>query len=741
MARRSSLIAVRLVCWGLLLAALAGWPRAEADEIGTDAPLPTSLEPPQPLVPKQARGEEDEDRVRALSYFALARQKEVAGESLAALRYYQRAWRYDPTSAAIARRIVPLAFQLERSEEAVRYAIKAVDLGQGDADLLRKLGVYLASQRRWSDALRLYVKALELQAADNQPDPTLPFLRLEIARLSLLTENFPQAADAAAEVIKALEKPDEAGLDERARRILLGEGGSTYELFGAAFLEAGRLDEAEAAFRKSFEQSKDGAVLGYHLARVAFARERFGQALEHLQGYFDGKATGKSLAPYDLLAQILEKQEQSGKLIPRLEEIRAKDPQNVPLMYFLAQRYVAADRLDDAEALLVKVVNTQPGTEAYQALAGVYRRQKKAEPLLSRLAELAALTRSVEPLGPELQALAEDREMLDLLLAEARSQFKEQGPQFDPAKRLAMAQVMLHARRFDEADEFFRSAIEREPAKAEELYRQWGVGMLSADQYDRAIDVLRGALEKKLVAEDNAEFRYFLAMALEFAGKTDEALAVLDEALQINRTPVLESRRPWILYHAKRYQQAADEYRKLIEKYDAQGDSQTRSVMRDAKVILSSVCVILNQWDEAVELLEQVLDEDPDDIGALNDLGYLWTERNQRLYRAYRMTRRAVDAQPDNRAYRDSLGWALYRLGRYEEARQELHKAIEGDENPDGVILDHLGDVYQALKQPDEAVKYWQRAAKRLDASRPDEAARLKQVQEKIAAGGRSASR
>ena len=56
----------------------------------------------------------------------------------------------------------------------------------------------------------------------------------------------------------------------------------------------------------------------------------------------------------------------------------------------------------------------------------------------------------------------------------------------------------------------------------------------------------------------------------------------------------------------------------------------------------------------------------------------------------------AVAAEPENRAYRDSLGWVFYRLGRFPEAVAELEKAVD-EKQPDGTVLDHLGDAYEKL--------------------------------------------
>ena len=74
------------------------------------------------------------------------------------------------------------------------------------------------------------------------------------------------------------------------------------------------------------------------------------------------------------------------------------------------------------------------------------------------------------------------------------------------------------------------------------------------------------------------------------------------------------------------------------------------------------------------------------------------------------MIRQAVDAEPDNAAYRDSLGWVLFRLGKYPEAVAELEKAA-ADKKPDGTVLEHLGDAYAKLNQRDKAVEAWRKAA------------------------------
>ena len=117
------------------------------------------------------------------------------------------------------------------------------------------------------------------------------------------------------------------------------------------------------------------------------------------------------------------------------------------------------------------------------------------------------------------------------------------------------------------------------------------------------------------------------------------------------------------------------------------------------------------------------------DASAHNDLGYLWADQGKFLHRALKMAQFAVSEEPENYAYRDSLGWALYRLGRYKEALEHLEFAAS-EESPDGVILDHLADIQFALGQKDKALENWKRALDAFD--KKQDADKIKATKQKI---------
>src|SRR5262249_31586961 len=99
-------------------------------------------DPIAPLVPLHERSGRDGDRVRALGLFAAGRVAEQKQDYRQALRDYQRALRLDPEAVPALREIVPLAFNLDRQAEAVRYALIMAEREPSDPVLLRRLAVY-----------------------------------------------------------------------------------------------------------------------------------------------------------------------------------------------------------------------------------------------------------------------------------------------------------------------------------------------------------------------------------------------------------------------------------------------------------------------------------------------------------------------------------------------------------------------------------------------------------------------
>ena len=418
-----------------------------------------------------------------------------------------------------------------------------------------------------------------------------------------------------------------------------------------------------------------------------------------------------------------------------MEKLRTSDKRNLPLNYFLAQQYATSGRLDKAEELysdILKRRKDRPPLEVYQGLLTIYRDQKKTRDLFRTLGDAVARAGSLDALGDAAKVVTSDEQLVKELLAVAEEYRGDDNKRKDFGESLAAGLLALEQKQFDTAEKYLQNAIAADKSKAPEIVLAWGIDLLLSDQHERAVAVFQRGIDDKLLPADNTGFYFYLSGALAMNGKIDEALATADKAAELKKDdPRFASRRAWILYRAKRYEEAKKGYQELIDRFDSQRDSaEVREVMHDTRLALSNIAVQLNQLPEAEEWVEQVLDEFPEDIGANNDLGYLWADQGKHLEVAHQMIEKAVAGEPENKAYRDSLGWVLYRLGRYQEATAELKKAL-GEKDPDGTVLDHYADALVKAGEVPQAIVIWQQAAQALE--KDGELDKVKEVQRKLA--------
>ncbi len=207
--------------------------------------------------------------------------------------------------------------------------------------------------------------------------------------------------------------------------------------------------------------------------------------------------------------------------------------------------------------------------------------------------------------------------------------------------------------------------------------------------------------------------------ALRDVDRIDEALAVLDTlATTYPDSHLVHSTRGDTLRGVERFAEASEAYTRAITLlgspqpgdwfvYYARGITYERT----------------DRWDEAEADFRKALELSPGQPGVLNYLGYSMVEMGINLPEALQMIRQAVEARPDNGYIVDSLGWVLYRLGRFQEAVVQMERAAEL-KPVDPIVTDHLGDVYWAVGRKREAEFQWRRALS--FNPEPDEAERIR---------------
>lgn len=158
------------------------------------------------------------------------------------------------------------------------------------------------------------------------------------------------------------------------------------------------------------------------------------------------------------------------------------------------------------------------------------------------------------------------------------------------------------------------------------------------------------------------------------------------------------------LMQQDRFAEARDAYDLAIARFEADLPTQWPTYFQRAIAAHK-----LGDWPAAEEGFRKALELSPEQPTVLNYLGYSLVERREKLDEALGMIERAVAARPDRGYIVDSLGWVLYRLGRYDEAVVQMERAVELDP-VEPILNDHLGDTYWAVGRKREAEFQWSRA-------------------------------
>ncbi|HZR74120.1 tetratricopeptide repeat protein [Bradyrhizobium sp.] len=197
-----------------------------------------------------------------------------------------------------------------------------------------------------------------------------------------------------------------------------------------------------------------------------------------------------------------------------------------------------------------------------------------------------------------------------------------------------------------------------------------------------------------------------LAIDLDAADRTDDAIKILksvtaDDPKDIEAVMALGN----IERGRKKFADCATTYSQGIDILPKETDKNTwvyyyyRGICEERS----------KQWTKAEADMRKALELQPEQPHVLNYLGYSWIDQGVNLDEGMKMIKRAVDQRPDDGYIVDSLGWAYYRIGNYEDAVKNLERAI--DLKPeDPTINDHLGDAYWRVGRTLEAKFQWAHA-------------------------------
>ncbi len=465
------------------------------------------------------------------------------------------------------------------------------------------------------------------------------------------------------------------------------------------------------AARLWVELSPDGLEAQQSLAALLIRQGRADEALTHLEKLLslsrDGTAHG-----FMLVTNILAREQDKRRALQAMEALVAPRSDDINALFAYANLAYLVEEYALAEQQVERLLTLQPGLPRVLVLkANVLRKQ-----------------------GRDDEALSAYRTALDAL------------PK-DSALRLGYARMLVDMERLPEAREQFRLLGKQLPDNADVAYAE-GLLALQAGDLEQAEKQFRRLLK---LGQRSDEAAYALGQIAENRDRAEEALqwyrqvsdgnnyldALARSAVLINRLQGLDAARAYL--RGIELQTSQQELRlRMVEGEllrDAGQREEAAAVYDEALLQFPDNVEILYaramnaEGMGRIDLLERdlaaILKQEPDNVQALNALGYTLADRTTRYREAHDLVRRAYELRPDDPAIIDSMGWVMYRLGRLEEAEAYLRQAL--GKHFDAEIAAHLGEVLWVRGRQDEARQVWQDALQRA----PDHAL-LKQVIERF---------
>jgi tetratricopeptide (TPR) repeat protein len=560
----------------------------------------------------------------------------------------------------------------------------------------------------------------------------LSFGNTGVARTS--SASMPQVGSATASIKKTNQQHDSFTLKPAADLLLRPDGerkaGALASFVeGISFEENGEIDKALEAYRKVLNVDPGHSKLASRVAALLIRQDDFPQAIDILKDAI--KANPSNAEPYSQLAFIYAKYlKKTDEAVDYANQAIALNPRDIEAYQRLCEIELAAgeekkalnalDRAtkvdsDDAAfwtrlgklyaAILFKS-DSQPKPDELRRVNDVFK--KAAEhadddpSILKDVADYYAASQQLKEAIPlylrvlELQpddANAREKLASSFILTNQRAKavemleqlIKQHPEKYQPYDLLAQilddeARSLQRAKQVDEAKAKFAKAV----ANYEQSLL---INPNHAGTYLRLAELLLGPIKDpgravKILTEARHRFPgapeivYYLALAQREAKQIQQAVATFEEAL-----------------------------------HEAELDQDTEIVNAKFYFNYGATAEQAGLYEKAADLLRKSIALDPANAAeAYNYLGYMWADHNMYLDEAEDMIKRALQIEPDNGSYLDSLGWVEFRKGRFDQALADLLRAAKNMEHEDAVVFEHIGDVYLKLNRVSQALEAWQKA-------------------------------
>ena len=503
---------------------------------------------------------------------------------------------------------------------------------------------------------------------------------------------------------------------------------------GLLLEQEGDYEEALAAYTRSLQLDPGGnPQLAVRVAHDYAKRGDIANGIDVLKDL--SKARPNEPVAYLNLAYFYLKQLKKPELAVKYAEQAVRvDPKNFTGYQTLFEVYLALKQKNDAEAVLMKAQKLESkdpnfwlslvdlSLRLYDSGRGNFPPSKIAaiDPLLKKAASFAGSD------GNIYAKIADDYVLIDQVPSAIPFYLQTLELNKDNADvRYKLAQSFLKTGQRDQAIRNLEEMLKANPFKFEiyeflaRLYEEAGNKERALANYEQALLLAPNQPENYLhTAEVQLELRRY-----------DQAIGTLEEARRKFPIPQVTYSLAIALSTAKRYSDALPIFEAALQEAQSSGEE-----LIDGSFYFNygATAEQAGLVEKAAALLKRSIELDPSKAAqAYNYLGYMWIDRNLNLDEAGSMIKKALEIEPDNGAFLDSLGWFYFKKGDLARALTELLHAADLFNPPDPVVFEHIGDTYRSLGNTPQALNYWQKSIN-LDPKNQSVASKIDQAKAKM---------
>jgi len=435
----------------------------------------------------------------------------------------------------------------------------------------------------------------------------------------------------------------------------------------------------------------------------------------------------RSAKLYSALGAAYEQRKDYKNAIDSYKHAIVLDRDNLDAIRGLAENLMNDGQLDAALEQYKVIVDSNPeDAQSYLQIAEIYRRQGKYDDALENLKKADTLAPDSAGVPYNMAAVYQAQGRYDdaiKLLQDLLKKTDKSDSSLSSTDRNNRAlflerlgMIYREQENYTAAVETFRKMLSLGEENQRSGYQEIIDTYREAKQWNQATAVAKEAVEKM---PNDRDMRMVLDSQLADSGQADKALADTRSMLKGNPEDREVYLRLGIMYtRTKRYKEAAealDKAEQMSSKLDdkayvyfLRGDLYQRQKMFDQAEV------------EFKKVLSASAPTDPSTAATLNYLGYMNADRGVKLEESLGYIKQALTFEPNNGAYLDSLGWAYFKLGKYDLAEESLTKAAV-HMGADPTVQEHLGDLYQKTGRLKLAAAHWDRAVQEWNKTVPAE--------------------